>query len=143
MANTEAAETVKDTSPDSRRKIALRGITMALGAIFLWAPWAAWANYDYGFDVAYKAALTQASLSFFITLFMTLSMEAIAARNYSPWRQWSYSILGPCGAVSCCLVAVHLWVGTPNWLLTITPSVLVGLVYTSAYSFWRSEKPSA
>lgn len=120
--------------------MAKRALTMALGAILLWAPWAAWANYEYGWEVASRAAITQSSLSFFITLFMTFSIEAIAARQYSPWRQWSYSILGPCAVVLFLLVTVHLWAGTPNWLLTIAPSVLIGVVYTSAYSFWRSQR---
>lgn len=111
---------------------------MALGAIVLWAPWAAWANYDYGWDAASKAAITQSTMSFFITLFMTASIEAIAAKDYSAWRQWGYSIMGPCAVVLFSLVAVHLWVGTPNWALTIAPSVVIGLVYTSVYSFWRS-----
>lgn len=143
MSSVDVKDQLTQAGQGVRRKMALRGVSMALGAILLWAPWAAWANYDYGWDAAFKAALTQASLSFFITLFMTLSMEAIAARDYSPWRQWSYSILGPCAVVLCCLVAVHLWAGTPNWALTITPSIVVGVVYTSAYSFWRSARPLA
>ena len=114
---------------------------MALGAILLWAPWAAWANYEHGFEAAYRAAITQSSMSFVITLFMTVSIEAIAAREYSPWRQWTYSILGPCALVLACLIAVHLLVGTPNWLLTIAPSIAIGLTYTSFYSFWRSSGP--
>lgn len=132
-----------DNGQVSAKQIAARAISMALGAILLWAPWAAWANYDYGVDAAYKAAITQASLSFCITLFMTASIEAIAAREYSAWRQWSYSMLGPCAVVLCCLIAVHIWAGTPNWLLTITPSIVVGVVYTSFYSFWRSVRPVA
>jgi hypothetical protein len=119
--------------------MAKRAFSMAAGAILLWAPWAAWANHEYGWSIASRAALTQSSLSFFITLFMTFSIEAIAARQYSPWRQWSYSILGPCAVVLFFLVTVHLWVGTPNWLLTIAPSIVIGLVYTSIYSFWRSQ----
>ena len=123
-----------------KTEVAKRALTMALGAIVLWAPWAAWANHEHGWDAASKAAVTQSSLSFFITLFMTASIEAIAARDYSPWRQWLYSITGPCAVVLFGLVAVHLLVGTPNWLLTIAPSIVIGLLYTSFYSFWRSKQ---
>lgn len=126
------------TDKPSPKRIVIRGVTMALGAILLWAPWAAWANYEHGFEAAYRAAIAQSSMSFVITLFMTVSIEAIAARDYSPWRQWAYSILGPCALVLACLIAVHLLVGTPNWLLTIAPSIAIGLTYTSFYSFWRS-----
>lgn len=126
------------TDKPSPKRIVIRGVTMALGAILLWAPWAAWANYEHGFEAAYRAAIAQSSMSFVITLFMTVSIEAIAARDYSPWRQWAYSILGPCALVLTFLIAVHLLVGTPNWLLTIAPSIAIGLTYTSFYSFWCS-----
>jgi hypothetical protein len=116
---------------------------MALGAIVLWAPWAAWANHEFGWDAASRAAVTQSTMSFFITLFMTFSIEAISARQYSPWRQWSYSVLGPCAVVLFFLVVVHLLAGTPNWLLTIAPSIVIGLTYTTIYSFWRNQRTTS
>lgn len=115
-----------------------RALVTTVLALLLWAPWAAWANYDHGSEAAFRAALTQVVLSLVITMVMTLGVGYIAAQNYSPWRQWTYSLLGPSLLVLIFMIAGHLWAGTPNWGLTITPSIIIGVLYCSFFSFWRS-----
>lgn len=118
-----------------------RALVTTILALLIWAPWAAWANHDHGADAALKAALTQLVLSVVITMVMTLGVGYIAAQNYSPWRQWAYSLLGPSLLVLIFMIAGHIWAGTPNWPLTITPSIIVGVLYCSFFSFWHSSSP--
>lgn len=132
---------MSDSASDSvdHYLIIRRAFVTTAVALVLWAPWAAWANYDHGAEAAWRAAVTQVCLSVVITLVMSLGVGYIAAQNYSPWRQWIYSLLGPSLLVLVLMIVGHLWAGTPNWPLTITPSIIIGVLYCSFFSFWRSE----
>ena len=103
-----------------------------IGLLFYGA-WAFWVNYDYGQALALKAAVTQGSYSFVITLVLALIVEWL----FLGLKKWPFHLFF-IGLITCCLLYLTSWslnyfVGTPNILMTILPGAAVSTVYTIIY----------
>ncbi len=114
-------------------KLKIRSLLSCIAALLCYGGWAFYANQDYGFNVASKAALTQGSYSFILTLLLSGVMEYF----YRIWRRqkWRYPIT--VGATCLTLYAtswgVNALLGTPEILVTIFPGAVIGTVYTVCY----------
>ena len=50
---------------------------MATGAFLVYGGWAAYTNWEYGFAISLVSAITQGTISFLVTAFLTLILEQI------------------------------------------------------------------
>jgi len=95
----------------------------------LWGGWAYWANRSHGTPAATKAFVTQFSFSFIATFFFALIVEHL----YLSHTSWSGKILFsgilPVSFMIALLSAVHYFRGTPNILVTVTPSSTIAALY--------------
>lgn len=107
----------------------------AFAAFLGYGAWAWFANMEHGDDMAFRAALTQGTYSFIITLILTGLMECLFSR-LSSWPEHS-RFLG--STIPVCLVlyfssySVNYLAGTPNILLTILPGAILSTLYTFSY----------
>lgn len=118
----------------ARRRPFVRSVVIALGAALLYGGWALWANRGHGWSAASSAAGTQALASFTITLAMTSVMEALCRTTTSRAGQFVRAAGGSIALSVAYTVALHVWMGTPELLETVTPSIAIGSVYSVAYA---------
>lgn len=103
-----------------------------IGFLF-YGSWAFWVNYEHGQALALKAAFTQGSYSFTITLVLALIVEWLFLRL----KNWPFPLF--CiGLIACSFLYLTSWslnyfAGTPNILMTILPGAAVSTVYTFIY----------
>lgn len=92
-----------------------------------------WLMSNGSLESAAKAALTQGSYSFVITLALALMVEWLFVRLHAiPGRAvWVFFIAVALLAVTSS--GLNILAGTPNVLLTILPGLLVSAVYTGIY----------
>ena len=112
----------------------LRPFLVALGAGFLYGSWAAFANRDGGFDVALRAAVTQALLSVVATLVFVLLLERLFRWPASPRRGFVIAFAGTSAISAAAMVSGHVLAGTPNVATTVAPSLAVGTVFYFVYA---------
>lgn len=106
----------------------------ALGAAIFWGCWGFSMNYEHGIDLAIQVGLTQGSLNFITNLVGTYILEFFYF-NFSkrPWLQGIIAFFGTYSITLTVILAAHLYVGTPELLTTIGPSVSIGMVMTVVY----------
>ncbi len=106
---------------------------MALVAAVLYGGWAGIANAGYGVAIALKAAAVQGCSSAFTTLVISSGIEALYLyRRGRPLRRLSAATLPPT-ASSLVHVGAHTFMGTPEILRTVLPSVVMGYVFAATY----------
>lgn len=106
----------------------------ALGAAIFWGCWGFSMNYEHGIAMAIQVGLTQGSLNFITNLVGTYILEFFYF-NFSkrPWLQGVIAFFGTYSITLTVILAAHLYVGTPELLKTIGPSVSIGMVMTVVY----------
>ncbi len=82
-----------------------------------------------------RAALTQGSYSFAVTLILTGLMECLFARlrDWPKQRRLYGSAIPVCLLLYLSSYGVNYLAGTPNILLTILPGALISTVYSFSY----------
>ena len=117
------------------RKTALRrSALMAAGAFVVYGGWAAYANHSYGLVTSLVSGVTQGTISFLVTAFMTLILETIFHSIGSKVLRFVVTALGAQAMVACATFTVHYIVGTPKIIVTMTPSFIVSSIYSVAYT---------
>ena len=104
-----------------------------IGAMVLWGSWAAIVHHAHPLAVQLKAALTQAAISGTFTLLGAAVLEAIFARTAQRWRV-PVSGLSTFVFIFSSVVIIHSWVGTPNIILTIAPTMTLSFFYCLGYA---------
>lgn len=113
----------------------LRLILPAIMGFVAYGAWAYFANDEFTTEVALKAAMTQGSYSFIITLILSVLIEYLYKRlnkiNHHHW--WVISI-------SCLLLYSSSWfvnfiAETPNIVMTILPGAMMSTIFTVVYVF--------
>ena len=111
-----------------------RSIVSGLFGFLAYGGWAFYVNYAHGLDAATKAAFTQGSYSFIVTLVMTLLMEYLFRLLSNPGLRFCVTFFGTCAVLYSSSWGVNVLAGTPEILMTILPGVVIGTVYTFVYT---------
>lgn len=133
MTNTKRNLRQKITSARILQNAAVRILVPPLMGLLFYGSWAFWVNSEFGQAAAFRAAATQGSYSFVITLLLALVIEWLFVLfKLLPWRQFWVGLL------ACLLLYASSWgvnalTGTPNILWTILPGAAVSTVYTVLY----------
>ena len=106
----------------------------AVGATCIWGTWGFLMNVEHGTDIAVQVALAQGGLNFITNLVGTYILEYFYF-NFSnnPMIQGTIAFLGTYCITLSAIFSVHLWVGTPELLRTIGPSISISMCLTIAY----------
>lgn len=111
----------------------LRSLLAGLAGFVGYGAWAWYANLDHGSEIAMRSGFVQGGYSLVLTFLMTIVTEAL----YLRWQQLSGAVVRTTLVVSTILFAsaftIHLLVGTPEILMTITPGFIIGTIYTYVY----------
>jgi len=96
----------------------------------LWGGWAFFINDDGDSHSGIISGTAQGSCSFIITLFMTHSI----AIQFNKFSSGIFRIFFPpvitVGITGTMLISVHIMVGTPSILVTVSPALTVALVFS-------------
>jgi hypothetical protein len=111
----------------------IRSLLAGLAGLVGYGGWAWYANLDHGAAIAMRSGLVQGGYSLVLTFLMTLVTEAL----YSNWQHVAGGVIWTTTVVSAILFSsaftIHLLVGTPEILMTITPGFFIGTIYTYFY----------
>ena len=111
----------------------MRSIFSGLAGFVAYGGWAYFANLEHGSAIAMRAGLVQGSYSLVLTFFMTLFTEFAFVKIYG----LPFAKLLTTGAIAIVLTStayfIHLFVGTPEIIMTILPGALIGTTYTFMY----------
>ena len=121
----------KSTLEQAQRR---RVILSAVAAFVLYGGWAILANYDHGLTKAFTAGLTQGLMSMVSTAFLTAGMEWIFAACSAGALRYFTTGLTPITLVLVIMTALHLAIGTPEVLVTMLPSAIIGIAYSMVYA---------
>jgi membrane protease YdiL (CAAX protease family) len=101
----------------------------AVMAFLLWGSWAYYANVGTSASKGISAGFTQGTASFVITLVMVRLVSWIFRHLPRNFLQIPLAALLTVTLTGSCLVAIHLWAGTPYILDTITPALTVAFAF--------------
>jgi hypothetical protein len=132
FASTRDEET--SNAMTARREELRRSMIMAAIAFLAYGAWAAYANWDHGAAAYVPSALTQGVISFLVTAFLTLGMEAVFRRMRPGWARFGVTALGPQTGVAIATATAHYAVGTPEILTTMAPSLILGTLFCALYT---------
>lgn len=120
-----------DTS--GRQRALVRVVLMALGAALLYGGWAVAVNWSHGLDATVRAGAAQVAYSVTTTALMSSLMEAVFARlPPGKLRVWKTAGIAS-GVGMVALTTVHLIARTPELLLTVLPSIIMGTLFALLY----------
>ena len=112
---------------------AFRVLFPAVAGFLFYGTWAFGANFGHGHVAAIKAACTQGSYSFTITLVLALVIEWLhRVLQRLPHHSWLVGFIA-CLALYFTSWSVNVVTGTPNILLTILPGAVISTIYTISY----------
>ncbi len=121
-----------------------RSLLAGLAGFVGYGGWAWYANLDHGADIAMRSGLVQGGYSLVLTFVMTLVTEYLFAR----WQHHANAAIRTTALIStilfCSAYSIHLLVGTPEIVMTITPGFVIGSIYTYVYilGLRASSKPT-
>jgi hypothetical protein len=104
-----------------------------LGAV-LYGSWAVTANGSHGCARALRAGLTQAMLTFTLTLVVTALMEVLHRLPRRPASRVAAAASGAFALATTCSLSVHTLLGTPEILRTAGPLLAIGVVFNVLYA---------
>lgn len=111
----------------------LRSLIAGLAGFIGYGGWAWYANLDHGADIAMRSGLVQGGYSLVLTFLMTIVTEYLFAK----WQHQAGAAIRTTLLVStilfCSAYTIHMLVGTPEILMTITPGFIIGTIYTYVY----------
>ena len=102
----------------------------ALLAFILWGGWAFYVNGESGNEARILSGITQGTFSFIITLLMT----KVIAYQYNKFSRVIFKIFFPpiitVSITGTLLILIHVKVGTPAILKTVSPALTVALLFS-------------
>ena len=120
----------------------LYNLVSAIGAFVVWGAWAYYINRDVDTSVRLVSATTQGTASLIITLAIVRLVSSIF--NRLPRKLFSILIAAVCSVLctGSCLVAIHMIVGTPEILGTVSPPLTVAFLFClfTAYKLYSDTK---
>jgi hypothetical protein len=111
-----------------------RSLASAVLCASLYALWAALANASHGAARAVRAGVTQAAITFTLTLVVTLLIEALYRLPKHPAASVAASTLGAVIAAATLSLSAHTLMGTPRILRTTAPLLAIGGVCSLCYA---------
>jgi hypothetical protein len=121
------------TATAAPRAAAFRVLALTLLAALVYGGWAFAVNLQHGAAPALRAGCLQGVSSATTTLVMSSAVERLyAARAGRPLRRL-VAWLAPASLGACLHVSIHVLAGTPEILITILPSVVLGAVFAGLY----------
>lgn len=121
------------------------GVTGAtLGALF-YGSWGVFANSSHGVDIALRSGLAQGLMSFVVTLTGVTVMRLFYGTTGQPWWRATRAVCGALMMIYGLIVGVHVWLGTPEILLTLAPGLLItiGFCFIFTASLMRLDGAAA
>lgn len=128
-----------------RLSLAQRSVLPSLAGFLFYGSWAFAMNVMHGFPVAMKSAAVQGAYSFFITLGMTLMIEAMFRffrQVLSVWLASALTIIASCAPVFVGSWLVNVAAGTPEIFRTVILGYVIGLFFSTTYVIGLHKKLS-
>ena len=118
------------------------GLSGATLGLLFYGGWGVWANSAHGMAIAWQAGAAQGAMSFVVTLTGTTLMKRLFALRGPLWLRGLSAILGALAVIYGLIVGVHLWIGTPEILLTLAPGlpITIGFCCVFVGSMLRIER---
>ena len=121
----------------------MKQIMIALIAAVAYGSWAFYANWQHAYAAGIKAACVQGLLSFSVTFVMTVAMEWVFRSCQQEQIRFLLTAFVPLSCILLLMASVHLAVGTPDIIKTITPSAIAGSIYCVVYTLrLNTESPA-
>ncbi len=111
-----------------------RSLLSALAGFIAYGGWAFVANMAHGVEASLKAAATQGSFSFVLTLAMNLIMEWLFQLSHRPRWQAAITICSTCLMVYCASWGINYLAGTPEIFMTVLPGWIFSTIYICMYT---------
>ena len=108
----------------------VRSVLSGLAGFVVYGGWAYLVNVDHGQDLAMMIGLVQGSYSFALTFIMTLVTEWLFEKCDG---QFLTIMAIVCTALFVTPYLIHMFIGTPEILMTILPGFVIGSIYTGVY----------
>ncbi|MCF7980979.1 MAG: hypothetical protein K9K86_03270 [Pseudomonadales bacterium] len=105
----------------------------AVAAFMGYGAWAFYVNHAYSLAISLKAAITQGSYSFVITLTMSWLMELLHQAFDTTRTRLPLTILITCLLLYTTSWGINALLGTPEIFMTILPGAVIGTLYTFSY----------
>lgn len=105
----------------------------ALAAFIGYGAWAFYANHSYPFAISLKAAMTQGSYSFMLTLTLSWGMEWLHQTLGANMGRLPLTVILTCLFLYATSWGINALLGTPEIFLTILPGAIIGTIYTFSY----------
>lgn len=109
------------------------GLSGATLGLLFYGGWGVWANSAYGWSVALRSGAAQGAMSFVVTLSGVTLMKRLFGIAGPLWWRGAVSILGSLLLIYGGIVGVHLWLGTPEILLTLAPGLPITIVFCCVF----------
>jgi len=117
------------------RKLIKKHYKIGLIGGSLYASWALWNNWPAGLPQALMAAATQFVLSFFLAVTFSAYIQWLFDVGSSAISKFLNVVVGTNLTALGLLICVHKIMGTAAILLTIAPSMVMGLLGSVAFYF--------
>lgn len=129
-----------------RLTLAQRSLLPSLAGFLFYGTWAFAMNIMHGLPIAARSATVQGTYSFFITLGMTLMIEAMFRlfRRVLPsiWLASVLTIIFSCTPVFIGSWLVNVAAGTPEIFRTVILGYVIGLFFSTTYVIGLQKKLS-
>ena len=130
----------------NRLTLAQRSVLPSLAGFFVYGLWAFAMNIMHGLPTAAKSAAVQGAYSFFITLGMTLMIEAMfrffRRRLSSVWLACALTVIFSCIPIFLGSWYVNVAAGTPEIVQTVMLGYIVGFCFSVTYVIGLHKKLS-
>ena len=101
----------------------VRSLLSGLAGFVVYGGWAYFVNVDHGQDLAMMIGLVQGSYSFALTFIMTLVTEWLFEKCEGHFVTIMAIV---CTALFVTPYLIHMFIGTPEILMTILPGFIIG-----------------
>lgn len=109
------------------------GLSGATLGLLFFGGWGVWANSAHGMDIAWQAGIAQGVMSFVVTLTGTTLMKRLFGMPGPLWLRALVASVGALVVIYGLIVGVHLWLGTPEILLTLAPGLPITIVFCCVF----------
>ncbi len=111
----------------------MRSFLSGIAGFIAYGGWAYYVNLDHDADLAMMIGLVQGSYSFVLTFVMTLTTESLYKRFKESKNQVLFVMITVCAGLFTTPYVIHMFIGTPEILMTILPGFVIGMIYTWVY----------
>lgn len=139
LATTPSSTADSAIQPTAQRPIAsvvfrlMDGLSGATLGFLFYGGWGVWANSAHGMAIAWRSGLAQGAMSFVVTLSGVTLMKWLFSLSGPLWVRAAVAIIGSLLVIYGGIVGVHLWLGTPEILLTLAPGLPITIVFCCVF----------